>query len=178
MPRGVYPRKKKGEAAVAEAPAEVKQKRKYTKKAAPLANAPIAAADMEKSVAPTAVKFLDTTYGFQTLGVNLSTLTDAYTRLRDTDPQISSKIGEELLGTLATMRSLRIETFGGLSGEAINTKIAAVEEGLKKEVAAPVQAPAPVTAPPPAVAAPPPPATTLPQGNAGYTPPAPPLPHH
>lgn len=182
MPRGVYDRKPKdGKAAPApakKAPAAKPAPTKSTKgalKASSLKtlNKSILP-DLEKQAGPASEnkfsRYVDVGYGFQLLGQTVSTLSDAYEKVKD-DAVIGGAVAAEILVTVGLLGALRAQTFGDL---IVAKPVAETEEPAAVEVTEePVFEAPPAAAP---VAAHP---ALLPQPtNASFTPPAPPLPHH
>lgn len=171
MPRGIYPRKKKDgttapvaakSAPVKKTPA-VKAKAKVETKSSP--------AKAEKAVAVQS-SVSDAQLGFSILGANLSTLSEAYSKLEDSNQGFVSTIGKEIHETVKAMTTLRESVFGTSASEA--PAVEAQEEApAENEIVAPPPAP-PAPAP---VAAPTLPIPTAPalHGNAApFQPPAPP----
>lgn len=183
MPRGVYDRKPKdGKAAPApakKAPVAKAVQTKSTKgalKASSLKtlNKSILP-DLEKQAGPASEnkfsRYVDVGYGFQLLGQTVSTLSDAYEKVKD-DPNLSGLVGSEISKTLRLVAALREQTFGELIAPQVVSAPEAIEAA--GEVAEEPAFEAPPAATP--MAAHP---ALLPQPtNASFTPPAPPLPHH
>lgn len=199
MPRGVYVRKPKDEkssapvaakkapiikAAAAKAVTKVATKGKTLSKKAE--KAPLASAVAEEAQVGYARIDHEASmvgiYGFQILGTNLTTLVGAHAGLvHGTPGKIREAIEAEMAETIKLFGALRTKTFGAALLPAPADEQPAVvekaqlaadlEEGTSTEPSAPEE---PVLAVPPVVHS-----HTLPQGNASFTPPAPPaLPHH
>jgi hypothetical protein len=181
MPRGVYERKKKTGTAAPVAAKPAPAKKAAPVKAAAVKSAPKAAAPKAAPVIQAgASAMMEAQFGFQILGSNISTLSEALALVKETPS--AGIIENELVETVRTLTALRAGTFGELTTPVTTETAAPAEEEIEK-VAPPVEvapAPVPVAAvpslpQPPTVTAP-----VLPHGNASpYQPPAPPvLPGH
>lgn len=176
MPRGVYPRKKKGEEAPKATPSK---KSAPSKKAAPAktAKAPVTAKEVQPSQpAVSAEPGIGVNDAFNVLGANLTTLTEAYTRL-DSNADLRTKVGNEISATVDAISALRQSVFGSLVPPAAapqaQPETAAPVEATEEEEQEPEVEAAPTLPTPPAPVKP-----VLPNqpGNAqGFHPPAPPV---
>ncbi len=181
MPRGVYERKPK--AAQAAAPAQKKQVAKTAIKVKKVAK-PVSG---PKEPAPATFGYnnvaqpdraVTESYRFQLLGQNITTLSEARERAKD-NPELEGVISAELAKTIGALSVLRQQVFGDLTPTA-EPKAEEVEEETEGTAPAPVAAPVNNhTESHPAHVQAAPSAPSLPQGNAGFVPPAPPaIPHH
>ena len=161
MPRGVYERKPKGDKPAAKKPAAP---RKVTAKAEPRT---VVLPDGAQPVTANAGKIAESMFGFQILGANITTLSEAYKAVQGTD--LAKEIALELSCTIDTLKLLRLDAFSHL----------AKEEVKEKETKADVKPLAAVPSLPQPSPIPPPPPSVLPQGNSNFAPPAPPtMPQH
>lgn len=201
MPRGVYERKPKGEKS---APAVSTKKAPIAKKAAPVkAKAKAAAAVAEPksysksekvaSIGVAGVRSLidlqqeqSAFMGFNILGANIATLSESMQRVAH-DPELSTRVGKEIVATLDTLRYFREQVFA-VKSAPVDEEPKVVDEEEEEEVLkaeAVTKAPAIVPAPPVAQAAgvptlpQAPPIPPIPPSNNTFVPPAPPvLPQH
>jgi hypothetical protein len=198
MPRGVYVRKPKDEkstapvvakkapiikAAAAKAVTKVAAKVKATPVKTKLQRAS-APADEGQAINPTIDydNSMAGPYGFQILGSNLTTLVGAHAGLiHGTPGKIREALEAEMAETLKLIAALRAKTFGAaLAPKLVVTITQPAVESLAEAQDEDTGASEPSAPEEPVAAAPVVhPHTTLPQGNASFTPPAPPaLPHH
>lgn len=172
MPRGVYERKPKGE-----------------KAAAPAKKAPVAKAVKAKLKADKAPAFVDkkvaepatplkiatveeTSAGLYVLGQGIATLGDAYEKVKH-NSGLEKLVASELTELITTFSTIRQRAFAGVTEEP-KSELVTIGEPIEEPLTT-SEAPAPVVAAPAVVA---PSLPTLPTGNSGFTPPAPPVPHH
>ncbi len=168
MPRGVYDRSKSkstkgGDAATSKpAPVHKKMQVKSTKTG-------VQQAVKAEKTGPSYSRAAEASFAFQILGTNLTTLVSVLKELGDTTVELKTLgISQEIKETLDTISSLRREIFGEVRPVSVSPVKTHAAEYVDVKQTTPVtmtESPAP--------------ATTLPQGNAAFTPPAPPaLPHH
>lgn len=172
MPRGVYVRKPRGEkplpkkAVKAAAKVERAEKVKVDAPAPPRAETPRDEPIDDAAYIGTA---------FQVLGSSLSTLIDAYFRMYENveSKPLAALISVEIRETLGNLSALRRAVFSkvGAVREENEPDAEEVDESPEEEIITPAP-PVPVPAAKPTM-------PVLPQGNANYQPPVPPiLPQH
>lgn len=184
MPRGVYQRQPKDEKPAAapakKVPAVTKAKPgPKPKKLAASKDFVQKSATVKEAVKPSsshnpiAIDYQSAFAGFNILGANLSTLSEALLRLAG-DPDLVHKVSDELRSTLDTLKHFRERVFGIPPEATEEPKAVPSEEAVEEEeeeegdtVVASVHAAGSL----PTI----PQAPPLPPGNAAFVPPAPPI---